>query len=152
VAIHGWNRLGIRDDYQLRAIAGSPVEPNMLTELLRDPDCVDGSAHISDTELDQLEAAHYSAWRDATAKHRERTAEWAESLIASLTTTSQANLLLLEDQLAGASEERIRRMRTSQIESAKADYQRRLARLEGVRNRSDIQADLLATVLLEVVA
>ncbi|WP_018773316.1 helicase-related protein [Arthrobacter sp. 131MFCol6.1] len=152
VAIHGWSRLGIRDDYQLRLIAGSTVEPEMLAELLRDSDCVDGSAHMSDTELDQLEAAHYSAWRDSSAKHRERTAEWAESLIASLTTTSQANLLLLEDQLAGASEERIRRMRTSQIESARADYQRRLARLEGIRNRSDIQADLLATVLLEVVA
>jgi ATP-dependent helicase HepA len=73
-------------------------------------------------------------------------------LIASLTTTSQANLQLLEDQLAGASEERIRRMRRSQIESAKADYQRQLARLEKIRNRSDIQADLLAIVLLEVIA
>jgi ATP-dependent helicase HepA len=152
VAIHGWNRLGIRDDYQLRVIAGSPVEPEVLAELLRDSDCADGTATTSDNEVEQLEAAHYSAWRDASEKHRQRTTEWAESLIASLTTTSRANLQLLEEQLAGASEERIQRMRTSQIESAKADYQRRLARLENIRNRSDIQADLLATVLLEVVA
>lgn len=152
VAIHGWNRLGIRDDYQLRVIAGSPEESEMLSELLRDPDCADGTATISDTELDHLEAAHYSAWRDASEKHTQRTAEWSESLIASLTTTSRANLQLLEEQLAGTSEERIKRMRSSQIESARADYQRRLARLESIRNRSDIQADLLATVLLEVVA
>jgi hypothetical protein len=152
VVIHGWNRLGIRDDYQLRVIAGSPAEVETFTELLRDSDCADGTAIISESEVEELEAAHYSSWLDASEKHRQRTTEWTESLIASLTTTSQANLQLLEDQHAGARDERIRRMRTSQIESAKADYQRRLARLENIRSRSDIQADLLATVLLEVVA
>lgn len=152
IAIHGWNRLGIRDDYQLRAVALGSDQTDTLLEALAGPSCVEGSATLSSDDLAALEKTHYADWEQARTLHQERSRARAHAKLTSLSVSSRANVHLLEEQLVGAHDDRIRRMRTSQLAAAAADYERRRAQMESVAEQSDIESELLVTGIIEVLS
>ena len=96
---------------------------------------------LSAAEEEQLEAAHYKMWSEAKAHHAEEVYTISNARIASLETTHSARIALLEDQRDMAGDERIRRMRYSQITTAQQDYQRRLLELQEAGKRGDIVAE-----------
>ena len=93
---------------------------------------------------DELDAQHYKLWSDARSKHQQRTQELAEYRRVSLSTSHQARIALLEEQLQQTSNEKIQKMRESQIASAEADYARRTQELDIAMERADIIAGAVA--------
>jgi hypothetical protein len=151
IAIHGWNRVGIRDDFQLRAITLGAEDTDELMKALAGTSCVDGLETISENDLAALEQRHYAEWEPARALHKERSAAGADAKLRSLSVSSRANMHLLDEQLHRATDDGIRRMRTSQLAAAESDYARRRRNLEAVANESDIESELLVIGLVEVV-
>ena len=94
-------------------------------------------------EEKDLEQAHYHRWCNARAEHIEEVAQVARSRINSLETTQAARLALLEEQHNNATDSRIRRMRESQIETAKRDYERRADELKRAAQQGDIIAEAI---------
>lgn len=150
LAVHGWNRLGLRADYQLRAVATGSVRHDALMEAVIGPRCVDSSAQLSEKDLAALETIHYTEWELARLVHQKRSRARAEARLRSLLGSSTANIGQLEEQLEKASDSGIQRMRTSQISSARNDYERRRAALESGANQSDIETELLVVATIEV--
>jgi hypothetical protein len=114
------------------------------------------AAEDSDTSsevamADELDDRHYRAWTDARASHIERARSHVESQLASLRTTHHARVELLEDQIAGASHDNIRRMRESELRSVEDDFATRSQRLESTVARSDVTTTLLCAGIVEVV-
>ena len=70
--------------------------------------------------------------------------------IESLSTSYQARIALLEEQLAQARDENIKKMRRSQIATAQADYGRRIQDLENAVERADIITEPVAYGVLVV--
>ena len=68
----------------------------------------------------------------------------------SLSTSHRARMSLLGEQLEQANDEKIRRMRQSQIAAAEADYARRIQELDIAMERADITADPVAYGVLRV--
>jgi len=68
----------------------------------------------------------------------------------SLTISHRARIALLKDQLNQATDEKIRRMRQSQIDSAEADYARRIQELDIAMERADITAQPVAYGVISV--
>lgn len=99
---------------------------------------------------DDLDAQHYKLWSEARAKHRRRTQELAEYRRESLATSHRARIALLEEQLKQASNEKIQKMRQSQIAAAEADYARRIQDLDIAMERADITAGTVAYGVLTV--
>ena len=93
---------------------------------------------------------HYQLWSEARTKHRQQNQELAEYRKESLLTSHQARLGLLNEQLNHAENENIRRMRQSQLESAEADYARRVRELDDVGQKADITAEPVAYGVLKV--
>jgi hypothetical protein len=60
-------------------------------------------------------------------------------------------LALLKEQLAQATEEKIRRMRLSQMASAEADYNRRIQDLESAIEKAEITAQPVAFGVVRVI-
>ena len=56
----------------------------------------------------------------------------------------------LEEQFERAGDERLQRMRRSQITAAEADYARRIEELESAMERVDIIAELVAYGVLNI--
>lgn len=76
--------------------------------------------------------------------------ELVRSRASSLEMTQIARVGLLEEQRDNASDVRIRRMRESQIETAKLDYDRRVQELTLAAQRVDIIAEAVAFGVLVV--
>jgi len=151
-AIYQWQFHGIREDLVLRPIASSASVTLHLTDLLEKAEeapkdeLLGAGAHA----WDDLDAQHYRLWSEARAKHRRRTQELAEYRRESLATSHRARIALLEEQLRQAGNEKIQKMRQSQIVTAEADYARRIQDIEIAMERADIVAEPVAYGVINV--
>jgi hypothetical protein len=98
-----------------------------------------------------LESVHYKLWCDARDKHREDTAKRGAFRLASLEASYNARRSLLEDQLASAKEERIRRMHRAQIDRADAEHARRIEEVNRALQVTDVQAQVVAVGIIRII-
>jgi hypothetical protein len=151
-AIYQWRFHGIREDLVLQPIASSEAVTAHLIRLLEkavdattdDPGC-SGSL-----VWDELDAQHYELWSESRAKHRQRTQELAEYRRESLSTSHRARIALLDEQLKQASNEKIQKMRQSQITAAEADYARHIQDLDIAMERADVTAEPVAYGVIQI--
>jgi len=140
--MYQWQFHGVREDLILRPIAMTDAVTARLAGLLeRAEQAIIDTADIPDLSAwDDLDARHYALWTEAREKHRLRTRQIAEYQRESLTTSHQARMSLLNEQLSKAENEKIQRMKQSQIANAEADYARHIQDLDIARERADITA------------
>lgn len=151
-AVYRWRKLGLKEDFAFQPVCTGQLESTRVLELLEAAGPGDVSTgDISSAEESTLEDQHYILWANERAKHIELVSQVAESRLASLNTTHTARLSLLEEQRDGASDARIRRMRESQIETAKRDYERRADELRKAPEQADMIAEVVAVGVLTVV-
>ena len=141
-AIYRWRKLGIREDFTFQPVCSHPDLTPRLLELLEAAQSAESeSKALTTAEEGTLEQAHYRQWLDSRALHIEAMSQIAQARLASLKTTHAARLSTFEDQRDQAADIRIIRMRDSQLDSAKRDYERRAAELESAHQRADIIAE-----------
>lgn len=147
-AVHAWTYLGARDDFEVQVTTHDKQLSNELSDLLVDArDAIEGRPE----RVEDLDEHHYEAWLDARASHIDQTRSHVESQLASLVATHHARVMLLEDQIATASHENIRRMRESELRTLEDDFEARTKRLRQTIERTDITSTLLCAGTVEVV-
>ncbi|MBW2737814.1 MAG: helicase, partial [Deltaproteobacteria bacterium] len=141
-AIYQWQFHGIREDLVLCPVSSSEQVTPYLNKLLEKAkeNLIDEDNIPEASAWDKLDAHHYKFWSEAREKHQGQTQKLAQYQRESLTTSHRARIALLKDQLNQASDEKISRMRQSQIDSAVADYARRIQELDIAMERADITA------------
>jgi len=151
-AIYQWRLHGIKEDLILRPVAASKdVTPHLSTLLEKAEEVPANETPVLDPAVcDALDAEHYRLWSEARDKHRRRTRELAEYRRESLTTSHRARVALLHEQFNQTADEKIRRMRQSQIDAAEADYARRIQDLDIAMERADIIAEPVAYGIIHV--
>ena len=152
-AIYQWRFHGIKEDLVLQPVASSEVVTPYLGRLLEKAVdlTVNDSKEADLSSWHALDAQHYNLWSDARAKHRQKTRELAEFRRESLSTSHRARIALLEEQLKQATNEKIQKMRLSQLAAAEADYARRIQDLDIAIERADIVAEPVAYGAMYVV-
>ena len=150
-AIYQWRFQGIRDDLMLKPIASSEAVTPHLSHLLEKAVDADNQNESNATVWDELDADHYKLWSEERTDHQRRNQELAKYRKESLSTSHQARMALLIEQLAQANDEKIQRMRQSQIKSATADYNRRIQELDKALDKADVIAEPVAygTLIIE---
>jgi superfamily II DNA or RNA helicase len=151
-AIYQWQLYGIRDDLRLVPVSQVETITKRLTNLLEKGQPVDlAPQHFPDQNiLNQLDSHHYQLWAAAQRRHKEQTQELAQFRRESLATSHRARLALLNEQLSQATDDRIQRMRSSQITVAEADYARRIQEIDMGVERADITAQAVAFGILQI--
>lgn len=152
-AVYQWRFHGIREDLVLKPIAASPAVTPYLDHLLEkatDTTTNDEGGSTS-TVWDELDAQHHAMWSEARTQHQQRTQELAAYRRESLSTSHRARLALLQEQLDQVSDEKLQRMRRSQIDTAQADYERHVQELDRAAERADIIAKPVAYGVLVIV-
>lgn len=149
LAVHAWTYLGARDDFEVIVTTADPVISEEMSRLVLE--ATDSSASAESPAAADVDERHYKAWTDSRATHIDRTRAHVENQLASLTTTHQARVQLLEDQIGKASHENIRRMRESELRSLEDDFETRRKKLELSIQRTDITTTLLCSGIVEVV-
>ena len=149
-AIYQWRFQGIRDDLMLKPIASSEALTPHLSHLLEKAVDADDQNERNATVWDELDAHHYKLWSKERTNHQQRNQELAKYRKESLSTSHQARMALLVEQFAQANDEKIQRMRQSQIKSATADYNRRIQELDKAMDKADIIAEPVAYGAIEI--
>ena len=150
--IYQWRFHGIREDLVLKPIASAKeLTPHLSRLLEKAVDVPPDDPGDSATPVpDALDAQHHELWSEARAQHQQHTQELVAYRRESLSTSHQARLELLQDQLKQAGNENIQRMRRSQIETAGTDYERRIQELDRAMERADIITEPVAHGVLTV--
>ena len=150
-AIYQWRHQGIKEDLVLMPIASSDALTPHLGRLLESAVEADEQRHLVPRAREALDGEHYRRWSTARADHRRRTKELASYRRQSLSTSHRARMALLEEHLARSDDEKIRRMRQSQIAAAAADYRRHMDELDAALAGVDITAEAVAYGELDVI-
>ena len=143
-AIYQWRFQGIREDLMLKPIASLEAVTPHLSHLLEKTVDADNKKRSTAAVWDELDAHHYKLWSEERTDHQQRNQELAKYRKESLSTSHQARMALLVEQLAQANDEKIQRMRQSQIKSATADYDRRIQELDNALEKADVIAEPVA--------
>ncbi len=151
-AIYQWHFHGLRDSLVLQPIGASPeIDAHLIHLLERAGDASPKKEHKSDqTRWNELDKRHYALWSEEKEKHQRKTREHVEFRRESLTKSHQARIALLQEQLENTDNEKIRRMRESQIAAAEADYARRIQELDIAVEKADITAQPVAYGTIEI--
>lgn len=149
-AICRWQKLGLKDDFAFQPLCTDPALADHLLTLLASAEAGATSQPLTTDEETALEQVHYRLWSDARAEHIEQVQQVALNRIASLDTTHTARLVVLEEQRDSAADARIRRMRESQIEAARRDYERRATELRKAPDQADVMSEAVAFGVLIV--
>jgi len=152
-SLYQWQLHGVCDDVVLRAVSTSKAISEQLTSYLERSEET-GSEWItlpSEEVFENLEQRHYRMLKEAIHEHRARVRQLVDYKLESLTTSHTARLASLKEQLAQATNEKIRKMRSGQIRVADADYERRKVKLERAAELAGITFKRVASGVLAVV-
>lgn len=149
-AIYQWQMRGLREDAMLVPVVENPqVAAAFMDVFTRAHDASD-VAPPSSSAIEGLEGWHHEMWIRRRAAHIAEASEIARFRRDSLEASHRARVAILEEQLAAASEERIRRMRTGQLARANADRRESLDSLTIAERRADILPRRVASGTLRV--
>ncbi len=150
--IYQWRFHGIREDLILKPIAFSKIVTDHLPRLLEAAfgSPTDISENYSSPVWEDIDKEHYRLWSEVRSKHQQRTRELAEYQKESLKTSHRARISLLEEQFKQASNEKIQKMRQSQIVSAEGDYARRVQELKIAMEKAEVTSRPVAYGVIQV--
>lgn len=139
-AVYQWELLGLRRDLEIVPITmNEEINARLLEFLQYAKDAVRCKrSELTVTDIEEFESKHYLLWKQALNGYQKRVIELAKFKIASLTASYEGRMELLNNHISSVNDEKIRRMRESQIDTASRDYQQRIKTL----NRTSEQADI----------
>jgi ATP-dependent helicase HepA len=138
--IYRWQKQGVKPDEMLAPVASLPALEDKLLTLLQTATTHEGATLPADAEFDALDEIHHAKWRDAQANHIAENRQQVAHHIHSLTVSHGARCTVIKDQIEGATNDKIRLMKQSELARADADFEQRMRELEDAAGSGDIHA------------
>ncbi|RIV86943.1 helicase [Aurantiacibacter zhengii] len=139
-ALYRWAMHGIRPDEQLVVVAdNAELEKGLMNALPSASELSDRTPEYA-FAFDDLDQRHHAKWVAAQADHIAANQQLADHRIQSLSVSHRARVKTLEDQLAKATNEKIRVMKQGEMARANADFERRFAELKQAGSTGDVRA------------
>jgi ATP-dependent helicase HepA len=144
-AIHQWTRKGVREDVLLQPVSREPKLVELFPRLIAEAvSCTAEIALPPASDFEALEGDHYTLFARARAQHQDRERELVAFQKASLETSHRARAANLGEMIANAGNEKIRLMRTVELQNAEADFRRRMDQLDLAASQADILSQQIA--------
>ena len=151
-AVFQWELIGLRRDLNIVGVAMDEVLNVKLLELLQTATNYTGSEDrsLSSVQESDLESRHYQKWNAALLAYRQQTTQLAQFKQTSLSASHKGRIAILNELLASATEEKIRRMHNSRIDAAKRDYEEHSGVLTKASEQADITTERIITGTIEI--
>ena len=147
--IYEWNYVGVREDTKVIAVCSNDELESQLLGVL--PEARWELASASLNGLHELESLHYQRWNQARKEHHDAVLRLVALSKQSLAASHEATVSHLDDQFEQATDEKIKRMRKSQIANHRIDHQARIQELDKSCERADIHMRCFAEGRIRVV-
>ena len=149
-ALYRWKKLGVKNDEHLEPVVLDPDVEHLLLDLIRSAVDNPEPSQPSTSDLDQLDGSHHEKWRNAQTSHIADNHALIEQRVQSLTMSHQARCRLLNDQIAAATNDKIRLMKESELARANADFRRRKDELALASKSGDVHASLVVAGFISI--
>lgn len=149
-ALYRWAKQGARRDEVLVPVAKSAAIVEVLLDVLATaidaPELEMPAQHV----WDELDAEHHQRWLSESTQHSEDNRQLVGVRIQSLMASFSARRAHLSEQIAKATNDRIRLMKQAELERAQVDFDVRIAALRKAAESGDIRATPAVFGVLEV--
>ncbi len=148
--IYAWRYVGLRPDIKLMAISENEyVQKNILSIIQYATDVgVDAVAYES--KWDDMDKLHYKRWVEIKGKYTSDVKEECDYRIERLSQSFHQRELIIRGMIQNATDEKIIRMRTSQLTKLKVDYENQEKTMQETLSKADIHTNLLVKGVLHV--
>lgn len=137
-ALCKWEKLGVRSEDTLFPISSDDAVSKCLVDLILKATNDGTPPLVSREEWKELDRIHYKQWVSARANHIEENRAQVDHKLQSLRASYEGQRGILTEQLNSATNEKIRRMRASQIARAEANFNDQSEKLKLVGENGDI--------------
>ena len=148
--IYAWRYVGLRPDIRLVAVSDNPaVEKNILNFMQYASEYYeDDGAH--QTSWDQMDDLHYKRWQDSKELYSADVRDECEYRKEQLTHSFHQQEAIVRGQIESATDDKIRRMRTAQLENITKKYNEQTRKVDETVAKVDIHTNLLVRGVLHV--
>ncbi|WP_022759095.1 DEAD/DEAH box helicase [Butyrivibrio fibrisolvens] len=148
--IYAWKYVGLRPDIKLVVVSDNDaVKDNVLGFMQYASDySFDDVSH--NARWDSMDKLHYANWQTAKTEYVQLVREECDFRIEQLRQTTTKRENIIKGQIAAATDERILRMRNSQLDNLRKHYDEQKTVLEETVQKADIHTQPLVKGVLHV--
>lgn len=148
--LFAWEYKGLKPDTRIIAISNNEKVSNSVLNFIQYASSYSFNENDFSDEWISIDSLHYDKWQQAKEEYVASVKEECNYRIEQLSQSHIKSELLLKAQLETATDERIVRMKTSQLENLKQKYLEQKERLDSTGEKADIHASLLVKGMLHV--
>ena len=150
-SVYAWSYVGINPHFRLVVVCDDDVIATELPEILQEAQSGATAVKMDPSDWDVLEKKQVKLWMDEKAAEIKEAENTSTFKIESLSNNFRNRKRSLEQKIQDTSNESIRRMYTSELESATERYELKVDEIRKKVEQTDIHTTLIANGILNVV-
>lgn len=150
-SVYAWSYVGINPHFKLVVVCDDDVIASELPDILQEAQSGAAAVKMQPSDWDMLERKQVKLWMDEKDEEIKEAENTSTFKIESLSNNFRNRKRSLEQKIIDTSSESIRRMYTSELESATESYEIKVAEIRKKVDQTDIHTTLIANGILEVV-
>ena len=150
-SVYAWSYVGINPHFKLVVVCDDDVIAAELPDILQEAQSGAAAVKMQPSDWNMLERKQVKLWMDEKAEEIKEAENTSTFKIESLSNNFRNRKRSLEQKIIDTSSESIRRMYTSELESATESYELKVAEIRKKVDQTDIHTTLIANGILEVV-
>ncbi len=148
--IYAWRYVGLRPDIRLMAISeNEDVQKNVLS-MLQYASEFEYNSESHAEKWDEMDGLHYKRWQEIKGEYVKTVTEECDYRIDQLAQSFRQRELILKGMIESATDEKIIRMRNSQLNKLKNDFEEQKKSLKDTISKADIHTSLLIRGVLHI--
>ena len=148
--IYAWKYVGLRPDIKLMAISENEYVQKNILSIIQYATDVGVDATAFERKWDDMDKLHYKRWQEIKGEYTSNVREECDYRIDQLTQSFHQRELIIRGMIQNATDEKIIRMRTSQLNKLKVDYENQEKIMKDTISKADIHTNLLIKGVLHV--
>lgn len=148
--IYSWNYVGLRPDIKLVAISNDiEVQENVLSIMKYANDYNEAIGDYNE-KWNAMDSVHYNKWKKEKEKYVNDVREECDYRLEQLTHSTNKREAILLGMIDKAEDEKIKRMRKSQLDKLRLDYEKQKKEVDNIVAKAEIKTNLLIKGILHV--
>lgn len=148
--VYAWSYVGLRPDIKLIAVSDNETVQNHILSMMRYAADYQGTTGDYSTKWTEMDQIHYEKWKSERADYVQKVREECDYRLEQLAHSTNQREAIFRDLIARAEDEKIIRMRTSQLEKLLTDFGRQKKEMDGIVSGAEIRTSLLVRGILYV--
>lgn len=148
--IYAWNYVGLRPDIKLIAVSDNEAVQKHILSIMQYADDFREATNDYNSKWNSMDQLHYEKWKTEKAEYLADVRSECDYRLEHLSHSTKQRETIIRDMLSRAEDEKIIRMRTSQLEKLLADYETQKKEMDETVAKAEIKTKLLVKGILHV--